>query len=123
MTRLVTQHREIEAQILSLQSQLTVIERDPLYAKEVEFEEKLVSLLDEYGKDLRDVTQILDPEAESPQPRLRGPRPGTLRPTLIYKNPNTGEVIESGSGNNRILKKWKAEYPSVDLKEWVIGEK
>ncbi|MFC2990624.1 hypothetical protein [Halomonas tibetensis] len=32
------------------------------------------------------------------------------RKLKIYKNPNTGEVVETRGGNQKTLKAWKNEY-------------
>lgn len=124
MSKLVIQHRAIEAQIKSLQTELSAIEQNPAYAKELAFVEALDGLLKEYGKSLRDVVSILDPDASRTEPArpARGPAPGTARPRMRYKNPNTGEVVETASGNNRVLKDWRIQYPGVNLKDWIEGE-
>ncbi|KPY02096.1 hypothetical protein ALO61_05192 [Pseudomonas savastanoi pv. nerii] len=30
----------------------------------------------------------------------------------LYKNPHSGEVVETTGGNHKVLKEWKAEYGS-----------
>ncbi|MGG5276302.1 histone-like nucleoid-structuring protein, MvaT/MvaU family [Pseudomonas syringae pv. coryli] len=124
MSKLVTQHRAIEAQIKSLQTELATIEQSPAYARELAFADALEGLMSEYSKSLRDVVAILDPESFKSEPAraARGPAPGTARPRLTYKNPHTGEIIETASGNNKVLKSWKAQYPNENIKDWVKGE-
>ncbi|HBP4970075.1 TPA: histone-like nucleoid-structuring protein, MvaT/MvaU family [Pseudomonas aeruginosa] len=124
MSKLVIQHRAIEAQIKSLQTELAAIEQNPDYAKELAFVDALDGLMKDYGKSLRDVVVILDPDARLAEPArpARGPAPGTARPRLRYKNPHTGEVVETASGNNRVLKDWKNQYPGENIKDWIEGE-
>ncbi len=37
----------------------------------------------------------------------------------VYKNPNTGEVIETEGGNHRGLKEWKAEHGADVVEGWL----
>ena len=124
MTRLVIQHRELTAQIKSLENELRAIEASPVYVKERAFLDELETLLREYGKTLRDVISTLDPDAGDARPArgARGPAPGTMRKRMRYKNPHTGEHIDTAGANNRILKAWKQKYPNDNIKDWIVGE-
>lgn len=124
MSKLVTQHRAIQAQIQSLKTELVAIEQSPAYARELAFADALEGLMNEYNKSLRDVVSILDPESSKTESTraARGPAPGTARPRMRYKNPHTGEVVETASGNNTVLKNWKIQYPNENIKEWIEGE-
>lgn len=46
---------------------------------------------------------------------------GTRKPrqVKVYKNPHTGEVVESKGGNHKILKEWKAEHGSATVESWL----
>lgn len=35
-----------------------------------------------------------------------------------YKNPHSGEVIETKGGNHKTLKEWKAEHGSDLVESW-----
>jgi len=37
----------------------------------------------------------------------------------LYKNPNTGEIIETKGGNHKGLKEWKAEHGSDTVESWL----
>jgi hypothetical protein len=37
----------------------------------------------------------------------------------IYKNPDTGELVETKGGNHITLKEWKAEYGSETVGSWL----
>ncbi|MDI9776655.1 DNA binding protein [Pseudomonas putida] len=39
-------------------------------------------------------------------------------PVKIYKNPHTGDVIETRGGNHTVLKKWKTTYGSAVVEGW-----
>ncbi|EPA95045.1 hypothetical protein [Pseudomonas sp. G5(2012)] len=36
----------------------------------------------------------------------------------IYKNPNSGELIESKDGNHRQSKEWRAEFGADVVESW-----
>lgn len=125
MSKLVTQHRAIEAQIKQLQTELAAIESHPEYENEKEFAVFLEDLMNEHGKTLSDIVEILEPgffSVAKESKSTRGPVPGTPRKRLKYKNPHTGECVETAGGNNRVLKEWKKQYPSQNLKEWIVGD-
>lgn len=121
MTKLVIQHRDIEAQIKTLKLQLSALEEDPGYLKEKEFSDKLDSLLGAYGKSLRDIVLIFEPESVAPEEpgtrKKRGPRKG-----VKYRNPHTNEILVTAGGNNRVLKEWKKQYPQKNVKDWIEGD-
>jgi hypothetical protein len=69
---------------------------------------------------LKDVINILDPQAgrraSAAKSKFGARKPSQVK---IYKNPNSGEVIETKGGNHRTLKEWKAEYGSDTAEPWL----
>lgn len=122
MTKLVIQHRELEAQVESLLTQLADLENNPEYQKEVEFVRKLDSLLSEYGKDFEDVRRIFDPQPTESKGSKEHANRGKPRKPVTYRNPYSNEIVVSAGGNNKILKQWKNEYPDVNIKDWIEGD-
>ncbi|MNZ51557.1 hypothetical protein D3C78_693740 [compost metagenome] len=102
-----------------LQEQLALLEKlksDSSLKKELEFKDQLQSLMDEYGMNLRNVIEILDPqlpiEPESaPQRRSRQLK--------IYRNPHSGETIETKGGNHKTLKAWKQQHGAEAVESWL----
>jgi hypothetical protein len=41
------------------------------------------------------------------------------RSVKVYKNPHSGEVVETKGGNHKVLKEWKAEYASEQVESWL----
>ena len=67
---LINEYRATEEAIKELQERLKSLEQDDKLKKELEFEEKLRALMASYGKSLRDVIALLDPDAKlSKSPR------------------------------------------------------
>ncbi len=88
--------------------------------KEIEFETKLSALLGEYSYSLKDVINLLDPKSDRRAP-VAEPQASTRTPrqVKVYKNPNTGDVVETKGGNHKKLKEWKAEHGSDTVESWL----
>lgn len=117
MSRLV-EYRKLEQQLAVQLAELEALKGDEGLKREIEFEEKLRALLAEYGVGLRQVIGILDPTAPV--------RPVALpvvsrkpRAVKIFKNPHTGEVIETKGGNHKGLKEWRDQYGVDAVASWL----
>lgn len=121
MSRLA-EYRALEQQLAQQLAELESLKNDDGLQKEIEFETKLRALLGEYGYSLRNIISLLDPQASHRAPaRAEKIEKSTRRPRSIkvYKNPATGEVIETKGGNHRKLKEWKTEYGSDTVNSWL----
>ncbi|WP_304640630.1 histone-like nucleoid-structuring protein MvaT [Pseudomonas sp.] len=118
---MLQEYRQIEETIRELSSRLKSLENDDKLKKELEFEEKLNALMEQFGKSPRQVIALLDPESKSAQARS-GKTASTggkrARKVKQYKNPNSGEVIETKGGNHKTLKAWKEQYGSDTVESW-----
>ena len=116
----LAEFRQLEKHLAEQMAQLEALKGDAGLAEEIKFEEKLRSLLGLYGKSLRDVISILDPAASSG----KGPGPAPVKATRrervvkVYKNPHTGETIETKGGNHKLLKEWKGEFGVDTVESW-----
>jgi hypothetical protein len=116
---LITEYRSLEENIKELQERLKNLSQDDKLKKELEFEGKLRSLMGEYQKSLRDIIALLDPDAKvGKAPRAAKPVSKRARKVKQYKNPNTGEVIETKGGNHKTLKEWKAKWGADTVEGW-----
>ncbi|WP_409288346.1 histone-like nucleoid-structuring protein, MvaT/MvaU family [Pseudomonas sp. KCJK8927] len=120
MSRLA-EFRELERNLAAQLAELENLKNDAGLKKEMEFEEKLRDLLASYGYSLRDVINILDPQAARRAPNVAASTAAQRKPreVKVYKNPNNGEVIETKGGNHRLLKQWKQEYGADVVESWV----
>ncbi|MES2821563.1 MAG: histone-like nucleoid-structuring protein MvaT [Pseudomonadota bacterium] len=119
---LINEYRATEEAIKELQERLQNLSQDDKLKKELEFEGKLRTLMGEYQKSLRDIIAMLDPEAKAGKNLRSGKATGTTkraRKVKQYKNPNSGEVIETKGGNHKTLKEWKAKWGSDVVESWV----
>jgi len=115
---------EFRAAEKALQEQLAQLEslkNDAGLKKEIEFEEKLQALMKNYGKGLRDIISILDPNPGKAAAVATAPNPRRARVVKVYHNPHTGELIETKGGNHRGLKAWKEQYGAATVDSWLRG--
>ena len=119
MSRLA-EYRKLEQQLAAQLAELESMKSDSGLKKEMEFESKLRALLAEYGYSLLNVINLLDPKAGRRAPATEA-KSGTRKPrqVKVYKNPHTGEVVETKGGNHKTLKEWKAEYGSDTVESWL----
>lgn len=118
---IVQKYRDTQAAIQELQNQLQAMEGNDALKKEMEFEEKLRSLMGEYGKSLRDIIALLDPESTQGKSKATKQYAGVTRrerKVKQYKNPHTGEVVETKGGNHKTLKEWKAKWGGDVVEGW-----
>jgi hypothetical protein len=88
--------------------------------KEIEFEEKLRGLLNKYGSTLRDIINLLDPQAgRRAAPAAVEKTSRRARQVKQFKNPHNGEIIETEGGNHKLLKEWKAQYGADEVESWL----
>ncbi|AIB42892.1 histone-like nucleoid-structuring protein, MvaT/MvaU family [Pseudomonas sp. WCS374] len=121
MSRLA-EFRALEQQLAAQLAELESLKNDDGLKREIEFEKKLRDLLGEYGYSLRNIVSILDPQAASRRavPAVASEK-GNRKPRQVkqYKNPHTGEVIETKGGNHKQLKEWKAEHGAQEVESWL----
>jgi hypothetical protein len=120
MSRLA-EFRKLEQQLAQHLAELESLKNDSGLQKEIEFETKLRALLGEYSFSLKDVINILDPQAARRGPaQVAAPVKAQrkARDMKVYKNPHTGELVETKGGNHKLLKQWKAEHGADTVESW-----
>ncbi|MDR5907384.1 histone-like nucleoid-structuring protein, MvaT/MvaU family [Franzmannia qiaohouensis] len=120
---LLSAYMQKEQLLKQLTEELHNMESDQRLKAELEFKEKLEALMKEFNKSAADVIDLLDPKpankaaAKSPSAAAGGRRKRKLK---IYKNPNTGEVVETRGGNQKTLKAWKDEFGNDTVESWLV---
>lgn len=115
----LAEFRAIEKALQEQLAQLDALKNDSGLKKEIEFEEKLRALMGEYDKGVREIIAILDPSASAAAPAKPAPTPRRQRSLKVYKNPETGEVVETRGGNHKVLKAWKEQYGGEAVESWL----
>ena len=116
---MLQEYRQIEETIRELSERLQSLSNDDKLKKEIEFEEKLRTLMGQYNKSLKDVVAIIDPDNKSTSGKKSATGVKRARKVKQYKNPNSGEVIETKGGNHKNLKAWKEQYGSEKVESWM----
>ncbi|TVP88813.1 MAG: H-NS histone [Pseudomonadaceae bacterium] len=119
------EYRSLEDQIRDLTDKLHALSNDDKLKKEIEFEEKLRDLMNQYNKSLKDVIAIIDPDNKlTPSAKAsKASGPKRARKVKQYKNPHNGEIVETKGGNHKTLKAWKQQYGNDTVESWmtIIG--
>lgn len=117
----LAEFKALEAQLAAQLKQLDALKNDGGLKREIEFEDKVRNLMAEYGVSLANIVSLLDPQARKKPPTgssvTRGLR--RERQTKVYKNPETGEVVETKGGNHKVLKAWKGKYGAEKVESWL----
>jgi hypothetical protein len=116
----LAEFRQLEKHLAEQLQALEALKGDTGLQKEIDFEKKLRDLLAKYGYSLKDVINLLDPQAGRRVPALES-KAGSRKPRQlkIYKNPHTGEVVETKGGNHKTLKDWKATHGAATVESWL----
>ncbi|MBZ5487946.1 DNA binding protein [Halomonas aquamarina] len=118
---LLNEYIQKEQQLKQLQEDLQRLEGDQRLKSELEFKAKLEALMNEFGKRPADVIALLDPSND--QRSVKAPAASNSnrrkRRLKVYKNPKTGEVIETRGGNHKGLRSWKDEYGDETVESWL----
>lgn len=120
MSRLA-EFRKLEQQLAAQLAELETLKNDDGLKREIEFEQKLRSLLSEYGYSLRDIIAILDPQSVNRRAPAAVAEKSTRKPRQlkVYKNPHTGERVETKGGNHKTLKEWKSQHGADEVESWL----
>ncbi|WP_089714976.1 histone-like nucleoid-structuring protein, MvaT/MvaU family [Halomonas daqiaonensis] len=107
-----------EQHLKQLQEELDKLKNDERLKTELDFKYHLETLMREFDKSAADVIKLLDPTQEAGQGSSIANGSGRAKRKLkIYKNPNTGETVETRGGNQKTLKAWKDEYGSETVED------
>ncbi|WP_312800106.1 histone-like nucleoid-structuring protein, MvaT/MvaU family [Pseudomonas sp.] len=118
----LAEFRAAEEQLKAQLALLESLKNDESLQREMEFENKLQGLMQEYGKNLGDIIAIIDPDlTKKPRGLVAHPEKAARRARTVkrYKHPETGEVIETKGGNHKVLKAWKAEHGAEAVEGWI----
>ncbi|MEQ6889504.1 histone-like nucleoid-structuring protein, MvaT/MvaU family [Halomonas sp. CS7] len=122
MSSMLSNYMQMEQQLKQLQSELDKLQNDDRLKSELEFKEKLEALMREFDKSAADVIELLNPKPAAQSGAAAPASGGTRRKRKlkIYKNPHTGEVVETRGGNQKTLKAWKDEHGSDAVESWLV---
>jgi len=118
-----TKKAEIERKIAQLEKALKRLENSAAIRKEAAVMRALNNLMKKHGYSKSDLIAILQAKSSASVKRGRKPtgaKNRKARKLKIFKNPHTGETVETRGGNHKVLKAWKAEYKLSSIEEWLV---
>ncbi|MDD2108320.1 histone-like nucleoid-structuring protein, MvaT/MvaU family [Pseudomonas asiatica] len=121
MSRLA-EFRKLEQTLAAQLAELEAMKNDSALKAEIEFEKKLRALLERYDMGLRQVIEIMDPQATRRSTHGSLPVKAQRKARVVkqYKNPHDGTVVETKGGNHKVLKEWKQQYGSEEVESWIV---
>lgn len=123
--KVTTKKAAIEKQMAQLEKELKSIESSAAFKKENAVKRSLSNLMKKHGYSQNDLIALLrDDQTEYVKRRKKpagtGRKPRKLK---VFKNPETGETVETRGGNHKVLKAWKAEYSLDNIDDWLVETK
>lgn len=118
---LLNTYMQKEQQLKQLQEELDNLKNDERLKTELDFKNHLETLMREFDRSAADVIKLLDPTPTAKKSSSSTTSSGRAKRKLkIYKNPNTGEVVETRGGNQKTLKAWKEEFGADTVESWLV---
>jgi len=103
-----------------LSEELEKLQQDEALKSELEFENAVRELMDKHDKTPKDVLRILSTMdssiASGKEEAATGNRP--KRQLKTYRNPHTGEVVQTRGGNHKTLNEWRKKYGKEAVQSW-----
>lgn len=119
----LTDYLHKQEELKKLQEELLSLESDERLKNEMAFKNQLEEMMTEFGKSKREVIALLDPNYYSSGANKNAAQDGRKKRKLkVFKNPHTGEVIETRGGNHKGLRAWKDEYGEDTVNSWLESE-
>ncbi|WP_397453643.1 histone-like nucleoid-structuring protein, MvaT/MvaU family [Pseudomonas sp. NA-150] len=117
---------------LSLMGKMEKMENDASLDKDAKFYQEFVALKAQYNFSATDVLRLLRPGDSVAAPsliddlfevilsegRLAAAATSITKPLRRYRNPHTGEVVETRGSNHCKLREWKHQYGAEVLPAW-----
>lgn len=124
--RLTSKKAQLEKQLAQLEKELKNIQKSAAFRKENAVKRALANLMRKHSCSNADLIALLQEDGSAP-PKLgkKLAASGTRKPRKlkIFRNPNTGETVETRGGNHKVLKAWKVEHNLENIDEWLVSTK
>ena len=120
----ISTYYEKQKAVQQLQEELQKMESDKELKKELDFKEELGKLMDKYGKSGKDMLEVLaalDPAVKNKIDQgggASGSDGRKKRPLKTYRNPHTGEVVQTRGGNHKTLNAWRQKHGKEEVARW-----
>ncbi|MBZ9559114.1 MULTISPECIES: histone-like nucleoid-structuring protein, MvaT/MvaU family [unclassified Modicisalibacter] len=119
---LINEYTRKEQLLKQLSQELKELEDNKEVKRDLEFKGRLEALMKEFEKSPKDVLDLLAPPKQE-QSKSQAPTGRRRRKLKVFKNPHTGEVVETRGGNQKTLKAWKDEHGDSTVESWLVEER
>lgn len=115
----------IEKKLAQLEKELKSIENSAAFKTENAVKRALGNLMKKHGYSKNDLITLLQSDEIAPTKRGKKHTAKTRKPRKlkVFRNPETGETVETRGGNHRVLKAWKVEYKVKNIDDWLVDIK
>jgi hypothetical protein len=112
----------LEKQLAQIEKELETIKRSAAFKKENAISRSLNNLMARHDCSKSDLISILQSDTAACTKRATTSSSKTRKPRQlkVFKNPNTGETVETRGGNHKVLKAWKSDYKLDNIDEWLV---
>ena len=123
--RVTTKKAAIEKKMAQLEKELKSIESSVAFKKENTVKRALTNLMKKHGYSKSDLIALLQSDGSVPVKSRKKPAAKTRKPRKlnVFKNPETGETVETRGGNHKVLKSWKVQYNLESIDDWLVETK
>ena len=123
--KVTTKKAAIEKQMAQLEKELKSIENSVAFKKENAVKRALANLMKKHSCSQLDLIALLQADESEPSKRRKKPASTKRKPRKlkVFKNPETGETVETRGGNHKVLKAWKTQYKLDNIDDWLIETK
>ena len=123
--KVTTKKAAIEKQLAQLEKELKSIENSAAFKKENAVKRALSNLMKKHGYSKNDLIALLQSDGPALVKNSKTPAATTrkTRKLKVFKNPETGDIVETRGGNHKVLKAWKAEYNLKTIDDWLVETK
>jgi hypothetical protein len=123
--KVTTKKAAIEKQMAQLEKELKSIENSVAFKKENAVKRALANLMKKHSCSQSDLIALLQADESEPSKRRKKPAATKRKPRKlkVFKNPETGETVETRGGNHKVLKAWKAQYKLSNIDDWLFETK
>ena len=123
--KVTTKKAAIEKQMAQLEKELKSIENSAAFKKENAIKRALTNLMKKHGCSKNDLIALLQGSSTGGLKHKNTVAASSRKPRKlkIFRNPKTGETVETRGGHHKVLKAWKAKYKLENIDDWLIETK
>lgn len=120
---LIARYYEKKGLMDKLSKEIKELEENTVLKAELKFKSELLAVIKKHNRTLDDAFKALvteDPLLPKSGARTKRKSEARARPTQVYNNPHTGEVVETRGANHKKLREWRLAHGSEEVSSWRV---